>query len=82
MTGDGDLAAALDRLHAALLNAGDALGLYGQQRRSLLPPGHDEEPLELWYKCPMRICSGRPWPQPEPLLRCRISGHEMIRTRL
>ncbi|MGW1892225.1 hypothetical protein ACWCP6_18485 [Streptomyces sp. NPDC002004] len=82
VTGDGDLAAALDRLHDALLNAGDALGLYGKQRRGLIPPGHGEEPLELWYVCPIRLCSGRPWPQPGRLLRCDMSGHEMIRTRL
>ena len=53
-----DLREPLDRLHAALLNAGDPRGIWGATR-ALLPSGIEADlPFEPVYSCPHGHCSG------------------------
>ena len=73
-------AAALDAIHAVLLDAGDQLGLYGRvepgQRGLNLtgvtaaPPASDER----LYLCPVNQCSRYSWPAPGPAPSCAITG--------
>jgi hypothetical protein len=82
-----DLAGPLDALHAGLLRAGDALGVWGHVRsgwRGLGVPGVEEDaPLEVVYVCPLGRCSGR---RPDRTttfpVTCTITGQELRRERL
>jgi hypothetical protein len=82
-----DLAGPLDALHADLLNAGDALGVWGHVRsglRNMTVPGVDSgAPLELIYLCPIGRCAGR---RPDRTttfpMTCAVTGRELRRERL
>jgi hypothetical protein len=82
-----DLTGPLDALHIGLLNAGDALGVWGHVRsgvRSLNVPGVDEHtPFEVIYLCPLGRCAGR---RPDRTttfpVTCAIAGRELRRERL
>lgn len=82
-----DLVGPLEALHAGLLNAGDALGVWGHVRsgwRSLSVPGVEENaPFEVVYLCPLGRCSGR---RPDRTttfpVTCAITGRELRRERL
>lgn len=73
-----DLRGPLHDLDAALVRAGDAVGLLAPGTRGLRIPGADEGPLELVYRCPLRLCSAHlRWPQPPEARRCSIAGSGM-----
>jgi hypothetical protein len=82
-----DLAGPLQAVHTALLDAGDALGVWGHVRsgwRDLNLPGVDETaPFEVIYLCPLGRCSGR---RPDKTttfpVTCPITGQELRRERL
>jgi hypothetical protein len=77
-----DLAGPLAALHAALLAAGDHLGIWGQ--RSVTMAGiNTQGPFEFVYLCPLGRCSGRSVDKNTvfPLI-CAITGQELRRERL
>jgi hypothetical protein len=76
-----DLVDLLDAVHAAVQAAGDARGVYGQARRGVDAVG--VESLEIVYRCPLRVCSGRDEAEVTELPpRCSISGQELPREPL
>lgn len=82
-----DLAGALEAVHTGLLNAGDALGVWGHVgsgRRNLSLRGIDDAlPFEVVYLCPLGRCAGR---LPDQItafpVTCPIAGRELRRERL
>ncbi|MFJ1549138.1 hypothetical protein [Streptomyces sp. NPDC088246] len=73
-----DIRTPLHDLDAALVQAGDVLGVLQHGTRGPRLPGADEGPLELVYRCPLNLCSARlRWPQPPAARRCSISGSGM-----
>ncbi|GAB7186770.1 hypothetical protein ATKI12_6601 [Kitasatospora sp. Ki12] len=77
-----DVANLLDALHAAVQAAGDAPGVYGQaDLRGIDAVG--VESLEIVYRCPLRVCSGRDESELTQFPpRCSISGQELPRESL
>ncbi|MEU0216595.1 hypothetical protein ABZ281_16370 [Streptomyces sp. NPDC006265] len=80
---------ALEAIHQALRDAGDALGLYGRVQpsdRGLVPDGVDTAKPppshEVVYLCPVDQCSRYSWPQPGSPPRCAISGQALREDRL
>ena len=82
-----DLAAPLQGLHDALLNAGDPTGVWGHVQpgsRGVSLAGNDPDmPFEVVYRCPLGRCAGR---SPDnttifPLM-CALSGKELIQKTL
>ena len=83
--------AALDTLHAALLAAGDVLGLYGRiqaDARGLVcdeaarrVAGVDQATPppshEVLYICPVSQCSRYSWPQSGPQPCCAMTGRAL-----
>jgi hypothetical protein len=79
---------ALAAIHNALLDAGDALGLYGRchpDTRGLVRDGFDtgletSVPPRLHdkvYLCPTRQCSRYTWPQPGSAPQCAMTNQPM-----
>ncbi|MBT3150004.1 hypothetical protein HTV45_03625 [Streptomyces sp. CHD11] len=90
---DGQIADALEVLHAALRADGDALGLYGYADagtgvRSLRPAGISGTSSgsyggETAYVCPADRCARYWWPDgPASVPHCAISGAALRRERL
>ncbi|WP_435606310.1 hypothetical protein [Streptomyces ardesiacus] len=88
--GGGDVADALDRLHAMLQVGGDPWGLdgyadEGSGLRGMWPEGV-ARPLtgEHVYLCPGGLCTRSWWPRraAEPVPECRMSGAALRRKRL
>lgn len=89
LTGDQSPIPALDAIHAALLAAGDALGLYGRARpgiRGVTPPGVDTAvpppTEETVYLCPRRRCSRYAWPGSDQPESCAITGEAFVNVDL
>ncbi|MFF0490936.1 hypothetical protein ACFYTQ_18105 [Nocardia sp. NPDC004068] len=75
-----DVGPALDAVHSALRSAGDARGLYGNQR-GIGPVGVRH--LEVVYRCPLGRCTGRAAGEiDEDSPRCAVAGRELLRERL
>lgn len=86
------VAPVLDALHGVLLDAGDALGLYGRfssEERgrpsaltvtglSVRPPDADE----TVYLCPSERCSRASWPSSGSQIRCALTGQPLRADRL
>lgn len=84
---DQDPAGPLEALHAALLAAGDPLGVWGHARsqsRAVPMTGVDERrPFEPIYLCPQGRCSGRRVDKTTTFpLTCAITGQELRRDQL
>jgi len=76
------LADLLDAVHEAVQAAGDSWGVYGYyEQRGIGAVGI--EPLEVVYRCPLRLCLGRGEDEITALpARCAISGQELRPERL
>jgi hypothetical protein len=83
--GTKDVSAELDRLHDAVLAAGDALGVYqgGSRTAGLKPAGIAAgAPAEAMFLCPHRRCTRFRWPEEGSPPVCGIDGTPMVRERL
>ncbi|MBF6229304.1 hypothetical protein IU470_29965 [Nocardia abscessus] len=71
------IAPLLDAVHAALQQAGDARGIFGNLRGMA---GVGLRPIEIVYRCPNALCTGR---QDDEVgaetPRCAVTDRELIR---
>lgn len=87
MRADHDQAGPMEALHAALLAAGDPLGVWGHARsesRAVSIAGADGgRPFEPIYLCPQGRCSGRRVDKTTTFpLTCAITGQHLRRDHL
>ena len=81
LRGGSAVTALLDELNLAVRQAGDALGIYGQQDRGLEAVGTEQ--MEIVFRCPLGKCTGRSFDEVADFPpHCSVNGAELIRDRL
>ena len=73
----------LSEVHTALQAQGDALGVFGHSGRVRGLDAAGVESLEIVYRCPLKVCTGRDEAESSQFPpRCSISQAELMRERL
>jgi hypothetical protein len=73
----------LEEAHRAVLQAGDALGVYGEYEQDRGPEAALTDQMEIVFRCPLGKCMGRSFDEVKQFPpRCSVDGAELVRDRL